>query len=215
MARLNTRKEYGEVSPPWHGACFEQDGRLFDAEGEEVVVPGYNPPPAPQPLETQAPSPAADKPAEKSDLDAPEIEPQGYSPAELIVIGEDMPFFTFRAAAKQILGEDSTPRKKADIVDALRGMILGTYSAEPEQVEEPAPLPEEPIVDLPPVAEGEVDLVLWAKGGANYMFSDVRVAIRDKYNRQVSSTQNAVEALIDEGVVKAEQARVTSPMPMS
>ncbi len=37
IMKLDMKKSYGIVSGMHHGAAFEQEGHLFDADGEEVV----------------------------------------------------------------------------------------------------------------------------------------------------------------------------------
>ena len=37
--KLDTKQSYGQVSGYHYGAVFEQHGRLFDADGEEIIVP--------------------------------------------------------------------------------------------------------------------------------------------------------------------------------
>ena len=36
--KLDKKQGYGHISGDNHGAVFEQDGRLFDANGDEVIV---------------------------------------------------------------------------------------------------------------------------------------------------------------------------------
>ena len=36
--KLDKKQGYGHISGDSHGAVFEQDGRLFDANGDEIVV---------------------------------------------------------------------------------------------------------------------------------------------------------------------------------
>ena len=41
--KLDRKQSYGQISGDHHGAMFEQNGRMFDADGEEVIVTAADP----------------------------------------------------------------------------------------------------------------------------------------------------------------------------
>ncbi|MFA7290898.1 MAG: hypothetical protein WC023_01495 [Rhodocyclaceae bacterium] len=63
--KLDKKKGYGTVSGDPGGACFEQDGRMFDSAGDEIVADAPEAPPAAKKVK-----------ADKADKDkAPEAPP--------------------------------------------------------------------------------------------------------------------------------------------
>jgi hypothetical protein len=61
--------------------------------------------------------------------------------------------------------------------------------------------------DPPPLADGEVNLELWAKGEARYLPGKVFAAIRERYNKSVTTFADAIEFLVnDVKLVAREQA---------
>lgn len=37
--KLDKKQSYGQISGDHHGAVYEQHGRIFDADGEEIIIP--------------------------------------------------------------------------------------------------------------------------------------------------------------------------------
>ena len=37
--KLDRKQSYGQISGDHHGAVFEQHGRIFDPDGEEIIIP--------------------------------------------------------------------------------------------------------------------------------------------------------------------------------
>lgn len=58
-----------------------------------------------------------------------------------------------------------------------------------------------------PVTEGDVNLTAWAKGEAEYIMADIYKAIRTRYSRIVATEADAVDTLVDEGAVAAEDVK--------
>jgi hypothetical protein len=58
-----------------------------------------------------------------------------------------------------------------------------------------------------PIVEGEVNLTAWATGSADYIMADVYKAIRTRYSRNVTNEADAIETLINEGVVTADDVK--------
>lgn len=61
--KLDKKQGYGFITGDASGAVFEQNGRVFGADGEEIVPPA--PPVAPSADSKPADPPAADPPADK------------------------------------------------------------------------------------------------------------------------------------------------------
>jgi hypothetical protein len=65
------------------------------------------------------------------------------------------------------------------------------------------PLLEEPA----PLTEGDVNLELWAKGEARYLPGKVFAAIRERYNKSLTTFADAIEFLVnDVKLIPREQA---------
>jgi hypothetical protein len=61
--------------------------------------------------------------------------------------------------------------------------------------------------DPPPLADGEVNLELWAKGEARYVPARVFAAIRERYNKSVSTFADAIEFLVNDAkLIPASEA---------
>ena len=68
----------------------------------------------------------------------------------------------------------------------------------------PMQIPEELAGDIEGVettSDGEVNLTAWAKGEVKYRFARVRDAISERYNREVTNEDDALETLMDAKVV--------------
>ena len=65
--KLDKKKGYGTVSGDPGGACFEQDGRMFDSAGDEIVAEAPEAPPAAKKVKADK-APEA-PPAAKTELD--------------------------------------------------------------------------------------------------------------------------------------------------
>jgi hypothetical protein len=69
-----------------------------------------------------------------------------------------------------------------------------------------APFFHMPLGD-PPLADGDVNLELWAKGEARYLPGKVFAAIRERYNKSVTTFADAIEFLVnDVKLIPREQA---------
>jgi hypothetical protein len=203
MRKLDRSKAFGIVSPPYSApdfdrpAHYEQGGALFDSYDREII-PGQ---PAPA-------LPAAAAPVEE--------ETPLLSPRELIAQADSMPWSAWQKSAALVLGEQ-IPAGKSAILQALqtvsaefdRKRARKTPPAAPKAEASPAsdshaPAPAKPATRSETVS---VDLKAWAQGGAEYLFKDVRQAIRTQYNRGVTERRDAVEFLIEQKVLTAAEAR--------
>jgi len=187
MQKLDENKPYGRVTPPYHAANFdrpahyEQDGCMFDGSGLEII-PG-------KPLErTVAVEVKAEDQVPSGDL----------TPLELLEQVDSLKWPKFRAQAKRILGEVCPPNKEG-MVSALKDAVEKFTARTAKRVATAAPQP----------ANGKLDLAAWGRGQTEYLFGEVRKAIRDKYHVSVTETRDAVDILIENGVVSLENARKT------
>lgn len=210
MQKLDRTRAFGTISPPYldeafdRPAYYEQDGKLFDAH-DRLIEPG-------KPIEEE---PTV---AEEAKGAAAEM-----SPSALLANASAMPWAAFRKRAREILG-DTCPAGKAEMVVALQAAIQhyearqkkrsGPKVAEPDQKsagltwngltgEEPA----ETLSAKPAAKPGEIDLAAWGRGQKEYLFGDVRKAIRSKYSTSVTERRDAVNLLVDEKVISAAEAR--------
>lgn len=219
MQRLNRDRLFGSVTPAWQPdgcdrpAFYEQDGRLFDAHDREII-PGQRLPaePEPEPAKSNGNGHAA------THAETPPL-----SPTELIGRAGDMPWAAFHREAKRVLGADCPTSKKA-IIEALGaamdayearqakraslhkgmswdGLTGGKQAAVEAEVEAPKAAP------APTKGTGPVDLPAWGRGQKEYLFGEVQKAIRVAYHRQITERRDAVEFLVDQGVLTAAQAR--------
>jgi hypothetical protein len=188
MLRLDRSKPFGKVVPPYQTdnmdrpAVADQDGKLFDQYGYEII-PGV---PGPPPEELSETAPAADPGSTNS-------------AADLLGQADALPFPAFRARARKILG-DRCPASKDGIIVALKRAVANPDAATPSSNQA-----------APAAAKDQkasaVDLAAWGRGQKNYLFAEVRKAIRERLNRVVSTTEDAVDALIDAKVISAATAR--------
>lgn len=186
MMRLDRSKPYGKLSGDLFipegcaiPAAFEQNGKFFDAHGR-LIAPGVDPD------------------ADDSD-DAPV---SGMTVRELIEQGEAMPTRALKAAARQVLG-DQCPNGKSAIIDALRAI----EKQHDERMKAEAPSPAKAAQPVSNGALGKPELTAWAEGRKEFLFADIRKAIKAVYGRNVSERDDAVEFLVGQGLVYAERAR--------
>ena len=65
----------------------------------------------------------------------------------------------------------------------------------------------EPETGGPTGDDSGVDLTAWAEGREDHLFGDVSAAINKRFNRIVTNREDAVEFLIENGVVTADRAK--------
>ena len=200
MSTLNRSQSYGKISPPYQPdefdrpAYYEQAGKMFDAHGR-LIVPGV----------------ALAEPA----ADAGDNDPGGNDGAIDVVAlyegADSMPWPVFRKKAREVLGE-TCPSDKAGIKVAL-GTAIEKFNE--RKAKKAADLPETKSAgltfsSLTGDAEhtvGTVNLRAWGAGRQQYIFGEVAKAIRTKYHKQVSERRDAVDFLIEQGVVTKAEAR--------
>lgn len=200
--KLDRSKDFGRVVPPWvadncdRAAHYEQDGKLFDQHGIEIV-PGQKRESLP---ETVAKT---------------ETEAGLLSIGDILANPDAVAFPTLRKRAREILGE-ACPSGKQAILDALAAARKGyeervarRRSTAPESAEDDGDTQEPPPPTLPnpsPTVNG-IDLAAWGRGRIDRLFAEVQRAIRTHYSKQVTERRDAVEFLIEQGVITAAEAR--------
>jgi hypothetical protein len=183
MLRLNRSRPFGKVTPPLQDetmdrpAYYEQDGRLFDQFDCEII-PGRA-----HAAGAQRAMPAGD---------APE------SAAALLAARETIPWPQFKRRARHLLG-DRCPATKADIIAALQ-------DAAATQAATTVPQPPSTANEAAD-ADHTIDLAAWGRGQKNYVFGEVRRAIRQRFSAVVNTTHDAVDLLIAQRIVTAQEAR--------
>lgn len=227
MRKLDRAFAFGKITPPYQGddfdrpAFYEQDGVFFDQHDREIVPGQPLPqivPHAPRPLTKQ------DEP-ERHPLDhdgdgrpggslpAGPVDP-AMSPAELLASADTLPWPQFRKQAKAIFGPDC-PANKDAIKIALEEAIAGYGASQQRRAERAAAQPQEPQAaptppPAAPVPQGKgtgIDLAAWGRGKTEYLFGDIRKEIRSRYGKVVTERHDAVDFLIEQGLITAESAR--------
>lgn len=205
--KLDRSRPFGKVSPPMiidgahdRPACYEQDGKLFDAH-DLCIVAG-----AVAPIEQSVVTPEP--------VRAPEPEVT-LGVKELIATANAMPYQTWARHARAVLGESCPSGKKA-ILAALEAAQAAyddkqakraAFSARAAEVEQSAmELPPASVPAPSPAASG-VDLAAWGRGQKNYLFGEVQKAARQQHNVQLSERRAVVDFLIEAGIIRASEAR--------
>lgn len=92
-----------------------------------------------------------------------------------------------------------------------KGVSFGSLEEAPPKVkpkkEPPAPAKAQPPAVPAKNGSAGVDLAAWARGRKDYVFGEVRKAIDARYFRSLNERREAVEFLIDQGVITAAEAR--------
>lgn len=223
--KLNRSKPFGTVNPPEimagtdRPAVYAQDGKWFDAHDRDIVLGQKLRPEETAGINTEVAQAETERPY--------------LSPAELIADANTLPYAVFQREAKRILG-DTCPAGKEQIIAALKKAV-GEYierqqkrgnkkpRAKPDVADaDPPDTDTEPLSErssastkaapAKPAKAGKdaIELAAWARGDANYLFGDVRKAIRQKYGKQISGANEKMEALdflIENKVITAAQAR--------
>ena len=235
LLRLNKQKPIGHVTPPWtppgcdRPARYEQDGVLFDQNFIEVragvpfsadkpAAPVVKPPkqappkavvgnvpPPPPPVDV---APAAETVSEPVAAPAPSVSAE--IAATLLAAQAGMPWLKFRNECRKVLGV-ACPQTKDEIV-----ALLEALAKVPDEVDPDAEVDDGngvPVTDPPPAAvaapqkKGPVDLRAWGSGQREYIFGEIQKAIRAQFSVQVTERRDAIDLLVDKGVINAAQAR--------
>lgn len=195
--------------------AFEQDGKLYNNMHDQIDATGKvleKAPPEHMNGVDHAPAPGtngASPPAKDGD---------GPTAEELLeeAAGEaKRPFLSWKADAKKILG-DKCPGTKADILKALEASLEAVKPAPKQQAAgapEPTPAPTDGKQNKPKgparLPDGHPDrqtLYLWGSGQKKMLFGKVRQMMREGYNRVFHNERDALNFLVDEGVVPAAEA---------
>ena len=222
MSKLDRSKPYGTITPPWEDnpdfdrpAHFEQGGRYFDAQDREIIAGEPAAKPARAKAATQSTStdkaknaaPTASDEANPLDHDG-DGRPGGSLPAgpaldvtaaELLarMKARTIAWNAAQKSAKRILGGDC-PAGKAAIMEALK------VAAQAGSKHKPAP---EKSNKKEAPDTGGIDLAAWGRGQKEYLFDEVRKAIRKAYHVGVNDRRAAIEVLLDENLITADEAR--------
>lgn len=227
MRKLDRSKPFGKITPPWDGdgefdrpAFYNQGDAFFDQHDREIV-PG-------EPLRqivphVPGPVTADEEPRDPLDHDGDGRRggsvPAGpvdraMTPYDLLRQADSMPWAKFRKQARAILGE-TCPGNKVEIKQALEEAIKGYEESQrrraaravtTEQSAPQTPTPQQPAPAPQGKASG-IDLAAWGRGKTEYLFGEVRKAIRSQYGKVVTERHDAVDFLIEQGVITAESAR--------
>lgn len=165
-------------------AVYEQGGLYFDAH-DRLLEPGKT---------------ASIVPTDDDDDDLPEVE---MTVAELLRQADVLHWRKLKAHAIRVLGPDC-PASKAQIIEALQEVQKEFDARLAKREKAAAPRAVAPAAKK---ADGGVDLAAWARGQKEYLFGDIRKAIKAEYGRNVQERDDAVEFLVEQGVVYAEHAR--------
>lgn len=189
--KLDRSKPFGKIAGDMfipdgcdRPAHYEQAGMFFDAH-DRVIEPGKS---------------ASIVPTEDDDddvVDAPEM-----TVAQLLQQADMLHWRKFKAHAAKVLGAEC-PASKSAIIEKLHE-VQKEFDARLAQKKKAAPAP---VVVAATVAGKGVDLAAWARGQKEYLFGDIRKAIKAQYGRNVQERDDAVEFLVEQGVVYAEHAR--------
>lgn len=130
--------------------------------------------------------------------------------ADLLANAAHIPWPTFRKAAQRILGS-SCPASKKAILDELKKAAEGVDDFADVQARNarprPAAVPKQPAGPVTIKGGVTVDLAAWGRGQKDYLWSEVQKAIRQQYHKQVTERRDALDFLIEEGVITADSAR--------
>jgi hypothetical protein len=218
MVAFNKNVKFAQVvGDDTRGVAYKQNGRLFNHEFQEVNDKG-------ELINGKAEAPIDAAPAKVK----AEPKPDALTPTELLKVKDLLPFKSFKKQAGAFLTD--VPNLKADIVARLELLVSPVTAPIPVEVGKPVPgmgaVPAKldaagnPIPpELPTLAEVKAKekapdelrdkLHAWADKRINQkmLFGDVVKALRTKFNKVVHNERDAMNFLIDEGVVQAEFAR--------
>lgn len=193
--KLNRMKAFGKITGETfipdgadRPAFYEQDGRFFDAHG--VLI------------ETETAATAGTGEAETAADDGAEVgadEMPTMTVLELLRTADTMSWRVFRSMAQKALGPDC-PGTKAAIIEKLQEVQQEFDARAARKAKErgqPAPV----------AKSTGVDLGAWARGQREYLWGDVRKAVKAEFGRNVNERDDAVEFLIAQGVITAGEAR--------
>jgi len=198
---LNRNRPFGIISPGYHGASFEQVGsdgvtRYYTSQGHEIDIKNHRLVESPR---------SANRPAKREKTMAEKAR-------DLLEEKDKPPFTKFALKAAALMGGDNPPSTKAEIVAALTELArepkLVAPAAEPVKTPDPVPPVASETPDPDPVTDANetIDLRAWGRGEVQYVFADVAKAIRTAYSRDVTTRADALDALIDAGILRDGEA---------
>lgn len=200
---INWNRPYGQISPGWRGASYEQVGtdgvtRYYNSSGYEVDI------------RTGATLEGPEKPQQPR-ASVPETKSVAERARDLLDEKDKPPFNKFAMRAAALIGGENPPSTKSEIVAALEALAAPSDKPEPEPQPEPgAGAGTDDDGPAPLVGDERVNLKAWATGKAKYVFSDVAAAIREAYAIEVMSAADALEALTNMGLIAAKPEPVAA-----
>lgn len=193
--QLDRSRSYGKISGETfipdgcdRPAKYEQDGKLFDAHFR-LIEPGV----------TVSIVPTEDDGGEQD-------VPASLTVADLLRQADSMHWRTFKKAAMAVLGPEC-PSAKAQVIEALQAaqQEFDARAGRRKTVQiGAAKVTTERPSGLSPSG---IDLAAWGRGQQEYLWGDVRKAIKAEFGRNVTERDDAVEFLVEQGKITAAEAR--------
>lgn len=194
--QLDRSRSYGKISGDEfipdgcdRPAKYEQDAKLFDAHFR-LIEPGVT---------------ASIVPTE-DDGDDQQAAPTSITVADLLRQADNMHWRTFKKAATAVLGSEC-PSAKGQIIEALQAaqheFEARAGRRKTVQVGAAKVTTERPSGLSP----SGIDLAAWGRGQQEYLWGDVRKAIKSEFGRNVTERDDAVEFLVEQGKITAAEAR--------
>ena len=192
MQMLNKAKAFGKIAGDLfipdgadRPANYEQDGKFFDAHGRLI----------------EAGVPVSIVPTEDLD-DGVAVEEDDLpmmTVADLLQQADTMRWPVFRKMAQKALGPECPPTKAA-IMDHLQKVQQEFDSRAAKRAAERRQPP-------PTSSNSTIDLAAWGRGQKEYLWAEVRKAIKSEFGRNVGERDDAVEFLISQQVITTAEAR--------
>lgn len=221
--KFNRNKPFGTISPPWQGAMYQQGDHYYDIEFRRI--PALSAKPKLREIKPVDVSPPGSVEADLIRMaDDPNSTWQEFRKQARDVL-DNCPSTKEKiveALKEQIINGvmDISPapavvRAEVEVNNSeeFKGMTWDEKPAPPpesEADEENDEMDEASVdsseEDMAEPNDGPVNLALWGQGKANYLFSDVRMEIRNRFSRQVTEKRDAIDTLVDEGVIAVGDA---------
>jgi len=206
---FNKSKPFGSITPPYQPpdcdrpAFFEQEGRLYDASHREIIAgkpAAVEQPAPPAPAPAPVAAPVADAAAAPAPAAAAPAAPKQLTAGDLIANVGSIPWAKWLKEAKRVLGKGCPAGKEAILAALAECHSAG--GAQPKGSDEPVKPYKGP--------DGQpIDLKAWGESRTEYLFGEVRKAIKHSYASVVTNAHDAVDVLLREKVIEAKNARNT------
>jgi hypothetical protein len=205
MLRLDKSRDYGNVTPPYQppdalrAAHFDQDGRLFDQHGRDIYA---------EVKETAPPEPKTPpQPTAEKKVKGVKVKTGAARAEELVYASDQMTWPAFKKEALAVLGPSGSPNfGKAQLVELLKAAASGPATEVVEEAKDGDDPPATPKPAAEPAGKG-VDLRAWGTGRKDYIWPEVKKAIKAKHSKIPGTRADAVDMLVDLGVIKESERR--------